>query len=191
MRTMICMHRSVLAFLAVAAALASPRPAAASVVLATPLPDLVKLADDVNVADVVSVQSSWDQRHERIYSIIQLRVVEAWKGKRAAGELVTIYQPGGTVGDVTQIVVGLASFEPGERTLVFLRGPRRQTVVGLAQGKRGMHRDAAGGWIVAGADLAGAELVPQTGQSLPAPTGPQKLDELRAHVHQLMSGAAR
>jgi hypothetical protein len=115
-----------------------------------------------------------------------------------------IVQPGGAVGDVQMTVFGMSHFTQGERALVFLRGtPTAASVVGMAQGKRLVRRDAATGrWMVHAPDRAGASFVRvPTGNSTPAPassaakattppvfeTRLRGLDELRAEVRGLMT----
>jgi len=146
----------------------TPGMAHATVAVALSLGDLVRDADHVVVADIVSAKSAWDARHETIVTTVELAVVESWKGDTQPAEHIAFDQPGGTVGDVTMTVAGLSSFKPGERAVMFLRdvgrlprpakGANRDvppsplgdaalassvkrralTVVGLAQGKRAM-----------------------------------------------------
>src|SRR3954466_3676313 len=120
--------------------------ASASLVLALDLPTMVTRADHVAVVDVASVKSDWDGNHEQILTTIDMVVVESWKGGAAPGTHVTVIQPGGTVGDLTQTVHGMTHFVAGERAVVFLAGrPERASVVGMAQGKRMVRRDAGSG----------------------------------------------
>ena len=103
----------------------SPRPATASIVVAMDLPALVQQADHIAVVDVVSTSADWDAKHEKIFSTVELKVVErAGKGAAPAGgeDHLRVVQPGGTVGDLTMTVTGLSTFATGERALVFLRG---------------------------------------------------------------------
>src|SRR4051812_27145112 len=96
--------------------------ARASLVLALDLPTMVSRADHVVVVDVASVKADWDARHEQIVTTIDLVVVESWKGGDAPASHMTIMQPGGTVGDLTQTIHGMTHFVPGERAVVFLSG---------------------------------------------------------------------
>jgi hypothetical protein len=136
-------------------------PARASLVVALDTPALVQRADHIAVADVVSVRSAWDDRHEKIFTTIELSVVESWKGGAAPASRITVVQPGGTVDDIAMVVFGLSQFTPGERTLVFLRGKTAAAgVVGMAQGKRPMRRDSSSGqWMVDVPDRSGLQLV--------------------------------
>lgn len=141
------------------------RAARASILVALDLPELVRQSQHIAVVEVTSVQSAWDERHERIFSTIELKVVESWKAgapvSGMASDRLTIVQPGGTVGDINMKVTGLGSFAQGERTLVFLRGPaNRAQVVGMTQGKRTVRLDASSKrWMVAPPDLRSATLV--------------------------------
>jgi hypothetical protein len=165
----------------------------ASLVLALDMNELTKRADHIAVADVLTVRSAWDDRHAKIYTTIELSVVESWTGGTAPASRITIVQPGGTVGDVAMVVFGLSQFTPGERALFFLRGrPAGAGIVGMAQGKRPMRRDASSGqWMVDDADRSGLQLVtptpaiPSTGHE----QGPRLLDEMRGQVRQILKGA--
>ena len=125
---------------------------------------MVTRADHVAVVDVASVKADWDASHEQILTTIDLVVVESWKGSDAPASHMTVVQPGGTVGDLTQTVHGMTHFVPGERAVVFLAGrPDRATVVGMAQGKRLVRRDAATGrFLVHAPDKAGATFIRST-----------------------------
>jgi hypothetical protein len=139
--------------------------ARASILMALDLPDLVQQSEHIAVVEVTSVHAAWDERHERIYSTIELKVMESWKaGAAEAGNPVdhlTIVQPGGTVGDISMTVTGLGTFAAGERSLVFLRGPANHAqVVGMTQGKRPLRFEATSKrWLVSPPDLRSATLV--------------------------------
>jgi hypothetical protein len=167
------------------------RAADASLVIALDTNELAKRADLIAVADVLSVQSAWDQRHAKILTTIELSVVESWKGDAQPASHITVVQQGGTVGDIAMVVFGLSQFTPGERTLVFLRGKTSFAgVVGMSQGKRPMRRDTTTGrWMVGAADHAGLERVPanRTAASAPAEIDvPRPLDEMRGRVQQIL-----
>jgi hypothetical protein len=183
------------ALLVLALAVGGASSASATLILALDLPAMVGRADRIAVVDVVSVTASWNERHDRISTSIELKVVDCWKGGLAPGASLTIRQPGGTVDDFTTIVDGMPHFAPGERTLVFVHGPTdRATVVGLTQGKRPMHRDpSSGGWMVAAPDRAGADFVrPRSAAGAPViETHPRTLDALRTEVRALATGRPR
>jgi hypothetical protein len=160
--------------------LAAPR-GFASIMMKLELPDLVKLADHIAVVDVTSVRSAWDEKHERIYSTIELNVVDSWKAPTAADgsashpAALTIVQPGGTVGDMSMVVMGTGTFVPGARSLVFLRGSAtRAQVVGMTQGVHPLSFEpTARRWTVAPASLSQVKLIRPASSpaAAPAPSG--------------------
>jgi hypothetical protein len=174
----------------------------ASLVLALDLPTMVSRADHVAVVDVVSVKSAWDARHERILTTVDLVVVENWKGSAGAATHLSVVQRGGTVDDTEMVVYGMPRFVAGERTLVFLAGrAEHANVVGMAQGKRAMTRDAATGrWFVHAPDRAGATFVrppsapgasPSAAPSPVFEVHPRPIDELRAEVKTLAAASGK
>jgi len=52
----------------------------ASLVRALALDELVAAADQVVVADVVTVQSAWDESHRVIHTTVEMGIRESWKG---------------------------------------------------------------------------------------------------------------
>jgi len=170
--------------------------AEASLVVALDTTELTRRADHIAVVDVLSVESAWDEGHHKIHTTIELSVVESWKGGAPPASHLTIVQPGGTVGDVAMTVFGISQFVPGERTLVFLRGKATAAgVVGMAQGKRPMRRDASTGkWMIDRADHAGLSRVPAriSSSGTPAPLvvndadGPSSLDDMRVRVREIL-----
>ena len=192
-----------------AVALSSGR-ARASIVVALDLPELVRQADHIAIVDVTDVRSAWDSTGSRIFTTVDLKVVEVWKGGMdpagKAATHITILQPGGTVGDISMTIAGLSAFAPGERAVVFLRGTTaRAQPVGMAQGKRAMRFEArAARWMATGADLRQLVLVPKPATSspvLPPPGGVSPavaalarevpVDELSAEVKRLVGTSAR
>jgi hypothetical protein len=166
-----------------------PHPGRASLLLALDTPAMVERADAIAIVDVASARAAWDDRHERIVSTIDLMVVESWKGAASPGTRIRVVQPGGTVGDLSLVVFGMARFSQGERALVFLRGPAdRARVVGMAQGKRVLRPGAVpGSFVVAAPERAGASFV---GGGAVAAARP--LDEVRAQIRDLvLRGGAR
>lgn len=187
--------------------LQGPRRAQASIMIALDLPALVQRADHIAVVDVASVQAAWDERHERIYSTIELNVVESWKSPTAVTHL-TVVQPGGTVDDLTMTVMGMSVFVPGERSLVFLSGPATHAkVVGMTQGKRPMrYESAARNWMVAPPDLHQTTLIPpragarplapatsrvQSANTIVAPTATRDLplEQMHVEIKRLLAAA--
>ena len=89
------------------------------------------------------------------------------------------------------MVSGISQFSVGERALVFLRGtPKQAGVLGMAQGKRVVRRDAGSGeWIVDAADRAGATFLrtaPASGSSPMIEMRARPLTALRDEVRALV-----
>jgi hypothetical protein len=169
----------------VSAALVISNAAAATLLIGLDLKDLAARANDIVVADVAAVSADWTADHRRIVTTIDLTVVEGWKGAATAGAHLRVVQPGGVVGNIAMHVDGMPRFSTGERALLFLRGGwQRAGVVGMAQGKRSIHRDVSARWMVGGADRAGADLVHARGAPATsfADTGPRELEALREEV---------
>ncbi len=162
----------------------------ASLILALDLPTLVARADQISVVDVVSVKAAWNAEHDRIVTTVDVAVVDCWKGSAAPASHVTVVQPGGTVGGLTMRIDGMPHFSPGERALLFLRGSaERASVVGMAQGKRPLSREAGSGrWLVSAPDRAGADFVPTTPASASIfAVRTRPLGDLRSEVRALAS----
>jgi hypothetical protein len=167
------------------ASFASPPHAEASLVRAMDLAELTATAEQIVVADVAKVESRWDKDHRTIFSTIELRVQESWKGPPPADGRMVLRQPGGSVGEIEMTVVGMPSFSAGERALLFLDGAG---VVGMAQGKRRLRWDEAGKrWLAGPGDASSAVHIDQRGQIHAAPASPaETLDDLRAKVRALL-----
>jgi hypothetical protein len=165
-------------------------PVIASMVLAMDLPELTARADRIVVAEVMSVRSGWDKRHERILSTVEIQVAEIWKGQMPGGGRLTLVQPGGSADGIEMRVHGLPAFTAGERAVLFLRGasPQSSALLGMGQGKRGMRFEAASKrWMVDGGDRSAA--VTFDGQGRPqnvAPAPSLPIDELRRQVRDLV-----
>lgn len=125
----------ILAGLGLMAALAWSASAVASTALKFDLERLTFSSDRIVVGEVVEMESF--RQDGRILTDTTVRIEETWKGEST--ETLTIRQPGGRVGDVATRVQGLANFQMGERSLLFLSDPgvddHPWVISGLAQGK--------------------------------------------------------
>jgi hypothetical protein len=157
----------------------------ATLLRALDLTELVAAADQIVLADVLSVQAAWDGSHRTIHTIIEIGVRESWKGLPPTNGRITIRQLGGTVGEIEMTVHGTPKFSVGERALLFLHGSQ---VVGMSQGKRDLRWDAAGRrWRVAPADRSTAVSIGSQGQLRGAePDRVEDLDTLRARIRGLV-----
>jgi hypothetical protein len=106
---------------------------------------LTRRADIVLIGDVASTVSAWDGARSSIHTRVELAVAETLKGTAASS--VTFTHPGGRIGDRVSTVAGAATFETGERVLVFLER-RHDGSLRLSDpfhGKFRVERDAATG----------------------------------------------
>jgi hypothetical protein len=159
-------------------------PASATTLLRADLPELAQAAETVIHGTVRRVESRWSGDGRRIVTDVEIEVTEALKGQPGATVLVT--QPGGRVGDIGQLVHGLASFTAGEEVVLFLerRGPRAFRVAGMAQGKYRVQRSADGAQALAVPEPTGEALLldPDTRQPTASTHRPVSLAELKASI---------
>jgi hypothetical protein len=180
------LRRAFLPLAAVVALLAETVPAAASVMAALELDELVSTADDVVIATAVDEESRWDDRG-RIVTDVTLVVDEPMKGSLRAGDTFVVRHLGGSIGDLGMRVEGEVAFALGERSVVFAeRRGALSRVVGMSQGSLPIRRDTDGAEMVwpGGRGLAlvrqarDGALVPSPGYLL----APRGLDVVRAEI---------
>lgn len=167
-------------------------PAGATTQLRVELPELARGADAVVHGVVRRVQSRWSGDKMRIVTDVEIQVTESLKGQPGGTVLVT--QPGGSVGDVGQVVHGLASFTAGEEVVVFLekRGASAFRVASLAQGKYQVKRDADGKTALAVPEPSEALLLdPVTRKPTASALQPLTLAELKAAVRAALGSAPK
>ena len=158
-------RRTTIAALIVAGLLLSacsePKPpdevTSSSLVVKLTLEELVAHADWIVVGTVTGQKSQWDADHNHIYTLVTIAVEEWGKGESDDNEIV-INIPGGEVGEVTQRVEDVPSFQKGERVLVYLQ-PHDDGSAGVVGGWQGKFVIENGNII--GSDLSLAELVSQ------------------------------
>ncbi len=159
-------------------------PASATTMLRIDLPELAQTADTVVHGTVRRVESRWSGDKRRIVTDVEIQVSETLKGQ--ASSTVLIVQPGGRVGDIGQIVHGLASFTPGEEVVVFLdrQGSSAFRVTGMAQGKYQVrHAADSRSALAVPENTADALLLdPTTRQPTTSQQKTLTLDELKAAI---------
>lgn len=161
-----------------------PPSAGATAVIRLAPEELAARSSLVGEGEVLSVRSVRSADGKKIVSRVRLRLDERWKGEEARE--VEIAVPGGTVGELTQIVQGMPAFEEGEEVLVFLERPVRETayrVVGLAQGKFSVAEVPEQGRFLI-PNLEGLKLVdPRTGEAAsPFVEMPVPLEDFRRRI---------
>lgn len=124
----------------------------ATVVLAVDFDQMAAEADRVIVGTVLSVHARWSADGQQIETVVDVQIEHDMSGV-SGPPVLRIVQPGGTIGDVTFMVVGLPVFHQGERVLLFLRaggvdgfGEPYHSVFGMAQGKFVILPRIDGGW---------------------------------------------
>lgn len=163
-------------------------PALATTLLRLDLGALARDADTVVRGRVLRVESRWAGDGMRIVTDVEVEVAEALKG--SPGARVTLTQPGGVVGDIGQVVQGMAAFDPGEEVVLFLeqRGggkgaAARFRLRGMAQGKYRVERGSDGAaWAVPEALGDTVLLDPQTRAPAPSALERLPLEALRREV---------
>jgi hypothetical protein len=159
-------------------------PAAATTMLRIDLTQLAQTADTVVHGTVRRTESRWSGDRRRIVTEVEIEVTEALKGQ--ASGTVLIVQPGGQVGDIGQLVHGLATFTPGEEVVVFLdrHGPSAFRVTGMAQGKYQVRHSADNRSVMAVPEGTGDALLldPQTRQPTASEHRTLSLADLKAAI---------
>ncbi len=107
---------------------------------------LTAAADAVVRGQVLRTTSAWaggDPKSGLIYTFVDVRPLEWWKGEASASVRVRV--PGGAVGELGQVAQGAATFAEGEEVVVFLH--KRGEVFDVerwALGKFVVHGSASG-----------------------------------------------
>lgn len=108
--------RGLMAF-AVAVAVAAP--AGATTLIRQSLDELVANNGNVVVGEVLAVQSYWNDERSFILSDVTFGVTETLKGKKNRPEI-TVTVMGGTVGELTSLIVGGPELVEGKAYVLFL-----------------------------------------------------------------------
>lgn len=166
-------------------------PVGATTLLRTDVAELSSASDTIVQGTVRRVQSRWSGDGRRIVTDVEIEVTDTLKGQPGGTVLVT--QPGGKVGDIGQVIHGLATFSPGEEVIVFLekRGKVSFQVSSMAQGKFQVRRDADGKTVLAVPESTGDTLLldPVTRQPTASAMKPVPLTELKASVRTALKRA--
>ncbi len=86
--------------------------------------------------DVIDMQSQWNSSHTIIYTTVVVRVSETLKGNLKIAEELTVFVPGGQVGDTGLAVEHAPQFQLDEEVLLFLNDSRGAVeVTSWEQGK--------------------------------------------------------
>ncbi len=172
--------------LAAAAIVLMAAPAHATTLIRQSVERLARENSTALTGRVVSAHSYWNADHSFIFTDVKLRTNGLLKGRFGQDETITLM--GGTVGDVTTIVVGGPELVPGSEYLLFVNdeelpgGIVRPTVRDLVQGVFRLER--AAGRVRAWSQAIGHPLLADP-DGLTEPAGGYDgvdLDELSAQV---------
>jgi hypothetical protein len=105
--------------LACGIAFAAAAPASASTFGRVDLDYLVEENETIVVAEAVSARSYWNEASTFILTDVDLTVSQVLKGRVDHAEI-TVTVPGGTVGELTSVVVGGAELQAGRWYVLFL-----------------------------------------------------------------------
>lgn len=157
-------------------------PVGATTMLRADLPQMAQTSDAVVQGVVRRVQSRWSGDKRRIVTDVEIQVTESLKGQSGGTVLVT--QLGGRVGDIGQVVSGLASFSEGEEVVVFLekRGVSAFQLAGMAQGKYQVQRAGPSAMAVPAPTGDAVLIDPKTRQETVSSAKTLSLEELKAAV---------
>ena len=165
--------------------------ASATLMVGLSMEELAHEADVIVVATVVRQEALWDD-HQRIVTDVTLRVDEAIKGSLHHGDPLVVRRLGGVVGDVAMRVEGEATFEDGERALLFAQrfADGRLRAVGMSQGLMPIEGDRVlpGG---AGAALLRRDTDGVSRGTPPALITSRPLTEVLAELRQILRLGAR
>ena len=90
----------------------------------------------------VQTQRTLEERPGALTTLIDLEVIETFKGKAAPGTGITLMQMGGQKGDFIQSIPGTSHFKVGEEVVVFLAAFKdRYVQVGVGLGRFAIKRD--------------------------------------------------
>lgn len=95
--------------------------AGATTLIRASLDDLVTTNDTIVVGEVLDAFSYWNEEGTFILTDVRLAVVEVLKGRVRDREL-TVTLMGGTVGELTTLIVGGAELAPERSYVLFLNG---------------------------------------------------------------------
>ncbi|MCB9848412.1 MAG: hypothetical protein H6814_08365 [Phycisphaeraceae bacterium] len=140
---------------------------------------MVRQSGSVVYGMVERVETAWNADHNQIWTTAQVRVVEYWKGW-SPDDLIEVSYLGGTVGDLTYIVVDQPRLEVNEEVVLYLQESRIAPLpfTGMSQGKLTVEINP----------LNGERVVRETGRPLTV----QRTDSLQAaQRHRVAQEPAR
>ena len=95
-------------------------PAQATTLIRASVDDLVKANETVMIGEVVDVHSYWNSDSSFILTDVMIRPTQVLKGTIRKGGMITLTQMGGTVGDLTTLILGGPELSIGQSYVLFL-----------------------------------------------------------------------
>jgi hypothetical protein len=116
-------------------------PARATTMVSMSMEQLTQASSDIVQAHVVSQVSEWNATHTQIVTITTFEVSQTLKGNASSN--IQIRQLGGTVGHLTQTIMGDVTFRPQGEYILFLEPAEGSNyrVVGMSQGAYPVYTD--------------------------------------------------
>lgn len=154
------------------------------------LNDLTTANSTIVLGEVVELSSYWNADATFILTDVRVRAQQTLRGNKRAGTEFTFTILGGTVGDLTALIVGGPELKPGNQYVLFLNeedlpsAKARLTVRDLVQGVFDVVR--AGSELRAVSQANRHPLLPDTRGRVDAPGGARGLpfDELRRSIRE-------
>lgn len=128
---------TLLTFFVTAAVLLSGLSAKATIMQRLEIEELARSSTDVFHGQILSTHVYWNAAHTRIYTGVNVRISETFKGAAQRGETTRVVQLGGEKDGFKTDYAGRPEFTAGESVVLFTTRTRNNelTIVGLKQGK--------------------------------------------------------
>lgn len=112
------------------------------------LDELSQKADIIVHGEIIHVKSEWTKDNSSIRTIVFVSVQEQWKGKPTSS--LSFIQPGGSIGEISEEVPGLPTFQSSDKVILFLKEipGNGMTLFGGEQGRFLLTTDLAGNRVV-------------------------------------------
>ncbi|MGH2399756.1 MAG: hypothetical protein ACRDF6_07905 [bacterium] len=123
-----------------------------------PLDELIRGAGVIFEGRVAEVRSEWNTDRTQIHTTVAIRVSDYLKGGAGAQEI-RLRMLGGTVGEITQAIMGQPAFTRDEQVLLFLSPDWEQGRFPVVFGEHGK-------FVTTRDPRSGRELVKRPGQNL-------------------------
>jgi hypothetical protein len=158
-----------------------PVSARATISRAIDFEEKVEHAASIVMGKCVAQESRWDGTKNWILTYSTFTVEKTLKGQPA--QQITLVTPGGTVGNLTQEVIGVPKFREGEEHVVFVRNSQAgPTVLYLEQGDYKVRKDDRGDRIVEPTATAAVMMVDTGRGTTVQAEAPRKLREFEGSV---------